>query len=162
MSAPAPYAIREAAGAADLESARALFREYAGWLQVDLCFQDFGAELATLPGRYVRPDGRLYLACRGGAAVGCAALRRFDADSGEVKRLYVQPAHRGGGLARALTAAVIDAARTAGYRRLLLDTLDRMDEARRLYVAAGFREIPAYYSNPLRGAVYMALELREA
>jgi len=159
--APAPYAIREAAGAADMEAARALFREYADWLQVDLCFQGFDEELATLPGRYARPDGRLFLARRDGTPVGCAALRRFDADAGEVKRLYVQPAHRGRGLARALTAAVIDAARTIGYRRLLLDTLDRMAEARSLYVETGFREIPAYYANPLCGTVYMELELRE-
>jgi len=163
MSAPvpAPYAVREATGATDLEAARALFREYADWLQVDLCFQGFDEELATLPGRYARPDGRLFLACRDGVPVGCAALRRFDADAGEVKRLFVQPAHRGRGLAHALTAAVIDAARTIGYRRLLLDTLDRMTEARRLYGEAGFREIPAYYANPLCGTVYMELVLRK-
>ena len=158
---PAPYAVREAAGATDLEAARALFREYAAWLQVDLCFQGFDEELATLPGRYARPDGRLFLACRDGVPVGCAALRRFDADSGEVKRLFVQPAHRGHGLARALTGAVIDAARSVGYRRLVLDTLERMTDARRLYVAAGFREIPAYYANPLCGTTYMELVLRE-
>jgi GNAT superfamily N-acetyltransferase len=163
MRAPvrAPYAVREAAGAADLEAACALFREYADRLRVDLCFQGFDEELATLPGRYARPDGRLFLACRDEAAVGCAALRRFDADTGEVKRLYVQPAHRGRGLGHALTNAVIDAARTIGYRRLVLDTLDRMAEARLLYLQAGFREIPAYYANPLCGTTYMALVLRE-
>ena len=160
MSVSAPYAIREAAGAADLEAARALFLEYADRLQVDLCFQGFDEELAALPGRYARPDGRLFLACCDGAPIGCAALRRFDADTGEVKRLYVQPAHRGRGLAHALTDAVIDAARSIGYRRLVLDTLDRMADARRLYVATGFREIPAYYANPLCGTVYMELALR--
>jgi GNAT superfamily N-acetyltransferase len=157
----APYEVREAAGAADVEAARALFREYADWLQVDLCFQGFDAELATLPGRYARPDGRLFLALRDGAPIGCAALRRLDADSGEVKRLYVQPAHRGHGLARALTEAVLDAARGIGYGRLVLDTLDRMTDARRLYAAVGFREISAYYDNPICGAVYMELQLRE-
>lgn len=158
---PAPYTLREAEGAADLNAARKLFREYADWLQVDLCFQGFAEELATLPGKYARPDGRLFLACHDGVPVGCAALRRFDAGTGEVKRLYVEAAHRGRGLARALTESVVDAARAVGYRRLVLDTLDRMADARRLYAATGFREIPAYYDNPISGAVYMELRLGE-
>lgn len=156
-----PHSIRPAAGAADFEAARALFLEYAAWLQEDLCFQGFEQEIATLPGKYAPPDGRLLLACRDGTPIGCVALRRFDADSGELKRLYVQPDHRGNGVARALSAAAIDAARAIGYRRVALDTLDRMTAARALYSAAGFREISAYYANPIPGAQYMALDLRE-
>jgi GNAT superfamily N-acetyltransferase len=153
------YTIRPAAGAADAAAARALFLEYAAWLQVDLCFQGFDGELATLPGKYAPPDGRLILACRDGRPVGCVALRRFDADTGEVKRLYVQPDHRGHGLARALAAEVIAAARGIGYRRLVLDTLARMTTARALYAALGFREIPPYYATPLGDTRFMALEL---
>jgi GNAT superfamily N-acetyltransferase len=155
------YSIRPAAGPADCEAARALFLEYAAWLQEDLCFQGFDAELATLPGRYAPPDGRLFLACRDGVPVGCVALRRFDAESGEVKRLYVQPADRGHGVAHALSAAVVEAAREIGYRRLVLDTLDRMTAARQLYAATGFREIPAYYETPICGTRFMELFLRE-
>ena len=155
------YSLRPAARAADFDAARELFLEYAAWLQVDLCFQGFEQELATLPGKYAPPDGRLFLACRDGKPVGCVALRRFDADSGELKRLYVQPDHRGHGVARALGAAAIEAARAIGYHRVVLDTLDRMTAARALYAAAGFREIPAYYPNPIAGAQYMELVLRE-
>jgi len=155
------YSLRPAAGAADFEAARELFLEYAAWLQVDLCFQGFEQELATLPGKYAPPDGRLFLACRDGKPIGCVALRRFDADSGELKRLYVQPDHRGHGVARALGAAAIEAARAIGYRRVVLDTLDRMTAARKLYAAAGFREIPPYYANPIPGAQYMERVLRE-
>jgi GNAT superfamily N-acetyltransferase len=151
--------VREAAGAGDIARARALFREYADWLQVDLCFQGFDTELATLPGAYARPDGRLYLAMDGAAAAGCIALRRFDAEAGEVKRLYVRPAWRGQGLGDRLAQAVLEAAREIGYRRLLLDTLDHMQAARSLYARAGFREIGAYYHNPLPGAVYMQRDL---
>lgn len=147
--------VRDAAGAEDMARVRALFREYADWLQVDLCFQGFDAELATLPGAYARPDGRLHLAMDGDAAAGCIALRRFDAEAGEVKRLYVRPAWRGQGLGDRLAQGVIEAAREIGYRRLLLDTLDHMQAARSLYARAGFREIEAYYHNPLPGAVYM-------
>jgi hypothetical protein len=76
------YSLRPAAGAADFEAARELFLEYAAWLQEDLCFQGFEQELATLPGKYAPPDGRLFLACRDGKPIGCVALRRFDAESG--------------------------------------------------------------------------------
>ncbi|HSD43784.1 MAG TPA: GNAT family N-acetyltransferase [Burkholderiales bacterium] len=155
------YSVRAAAGPVDFAAARALFLEYAAWLQEDLCFQGFEEELATLPGRYAPPDGRLFLACRDDTAIGCVALRRFDAESGEVKRLYVEPGDRGHGVAHALTAAVIQAAREIGYRRLVLDTLDRMTAARQLYAGAGFREIPAYYETPICGTRFMELMLRE-
>lgn len=155
------YSIRPAAGAADFDAARALFLEYAAWLQEDLCFQGFEQELATLPGKYAPPDGRLFLACCDGKPIGCVAVRRFDAESGELKRLYVQPDHRGHGIARALGAAAIDAARATGYRRVVLDTLDRMTAARELYAAAGFREISAYYPNPIPGAQFMERVLRD-
>ena len=155
------YSIRPAAGAADFDAARSLFLEYAAWLQEDLCFQGFEQELATLPGKYAPPDGRLFLACCDGKPIGCVAVRRFDAESGELKRLYVQPDHRGHGVARALGAAAIEAARAIGYRRVVLDTLDRMTAARALYAAAGFREISAYYPNPIPGAQFMERVLRE-
>ena len=154
------YSIRPATGAADLAAVRALFLEYAAWLQEDLCFQGFEQELATLPGKYAPPDGRLFLACRDGQPIGCVALRRCDDDSVELKRLYVQPDHRGHGVARALAAAAIEAARAIGFGRVVLDTLDRMTAARALYAAMGFHEIPAYYTNPISGAQFMERVLR--
>jgi GNAT superfamily N-acetyltransferase len=164
--------IRYAGLAADLALARALFIEYAQWLKVDLCFQGFDEELATLPGAYVPPRGRLLLAGTPGEAFGCIALRPLDSDSGcgapaepasafvgEVKRLYVQPAHRGEGWGERLARALIDEARAIGYRELKLDTLDWMTAARALYAGVGFRECVPYYHNPLAGVVYMALTL---
>ena len=154
-----PYAIGGAATPGELEAVRVLFREYADWLGVDLCFQGFDEELATLPGKYAPPDGRLLLASDGVAVVGCIGLRRIDATTGEVKRLYVRPGVRGHGLGGELARRVIEAAREIGYRRLVLDTLEPMTEARSLYGSRGFREIPAYYANPLPGAIYMELQL---
>lgn len=153
--AGAGLVLREARGPVDVALAGGLFREYAEWLAVDLCFQGFEQELATLPGAYAPPDGRLFLAMDGTTAAACIALRRFDAVSGEVKRLYVRPAYRGHRLGDRLAAVVIEAARAVGYRRLLLDTLDHMHAARALYARAGFTEIGAYYHNPIPGAVYM-------
>jgi|APFre7841882724_1041349.scaffolds.fasta_scaffold02654_2 transcriptional regulator len=162
LEQPDEYDIVPAWTAPDLDATRALFRDYQREINVDLCFQGFEDELATLPGRYGMPDGRLFLAKRGAEAVGCIALRRFDADSGEVKRLYVAPAHRGAKLGEALASKAVDAAREVGYRRLVLDTLAPMHAARKLYASHGFREIAPYYGNPLPGAIYMALELTAA
>jgi GNAT superfamily N-acetyltransferase len=159
-------AIREAVTGDDIALARALFVEYAQWLGVDLCFQGFDRELATLPGAYARPQGRLLLAGDPGAAFGCIALRplasvdaqRADA-IGEVKRLYVQPAARRGGWGRKLVETLLAEARAIGYRELKLDTLDWMTDARALYARQGFRECAPYYENPLAGVVYMACTL---
>jgi GNAT superfamily N-acetyltransferase len=159
LARPGEYEIVPAWTAADLDAARTLFRDYQREIAVDLCFQGFEEELATLPGRYGMPDGRLYLAKRGDEAVGCIALRRFDADTGEIKRLYLVREHRGAKFGVALAAKVIEAAREVGYRRLVLDTLEPMHAARRLYAKLGFRQITPYYDNPLPGTMYMALVL---
>ncbi len=151
--------IRAADKPADLRAVRALFEEYAAWLDEDLCFQGFAEELASLPGKYAPPDGRLFIATVDGRPAGCIALRRLDAGTGEVKRLYVRPEGRGLGIGSALARRVVDEARTVGYERLVLDTLERMSSARKIYESLGFRRTAPYYVNPLDGVVYMALDL---
>jgi len=127
---------------------------------VDLCFQGFEQELAALPGDYAPPSGRLILARAGAEAAGCVALRRQDADSGEIKRLFVRPAHRGKGLGGVLARAMIAAARDIGYSSVVLDTLPKMTDALALYRSLGFRDIAPYYHNPIPGAIYLALRIR--
>jgi GNAT superfamily N-acetyltransferase len=153
--------IRDALGADDIAAARRLFEDYAASIGVDLCFQNFAAELAGLPGDYSPPRGCLLIATQGGQPVGCAALRPLAADDaiGEVKRLYVEPRGRGRGLGRRLAQAVIERARSIGYRELKLDTLADMTQARALYASLGFRECAAYYDNPLPGVRYLSLGL---
>lgn len=144
----------------EIECARKLFEEYAAWLDVDLCFQGFEKELRELPGGYAAPDGRLLLATDEGEVAGCIAIRRIGLDICEMKRLYVRPAFRGLGLGKQLVTAIIDAARSVGYQKMRLDTLPRMMEsAVKLYREFGFREIDAYYANPVAGTVYMELDL---
>jgi len=142
-----------------LDDVRALFSEYQASLGVDLGFQQFDEELRGLPGRYARPDGRLYLALSDGEPAGCACLRRFDETRCEMKRLYVRDRFRGLKLGRALAEKVIEDARSAGYRQVLLDTLPTMTGAQALYERLGFAEIPAYRFNPVEGTRYMALTL---
>lgn len=148
-----------------LVAAGLLFREYAGGLGVDLCFQNFEQELAALPGPYAEPGGALLVALVDGQPAGCGALRALpEADypnACEMKRLFVRRAFRRFGLGRLLAQQLLDLATRAGYSTLLLDTLDEMDAARGLYVSLGFEEIPPYYFNPLAGAHYLKVELGE-
>lgn len=142
---------------------RALFQEYAAGLAVDLCFQNFEEELATLPGEYAAPRGALLLARVDGELAGCVGLRPLDAsdypNAAEMKRLFVRRPFRGFGLGRRLAEAALDAARQAGYACVLLDTLDDMEAARALYEELGFEEIPPYYHNPVAGAHYLKVDL---
>jgi carbonic anhydrase len=140
---------------ADLDEIRVMLREYAAWLEVDLCFQNFEEELAGLPGEYTPPGGRLLIA----EGAGCVALRRIDEEVCEMKRLYVRPKFRGSGLGRRLVLAIIEEARGIGYRRIRLDTMPKMDRAQGLYAALGFREISAYRYNPEPGARFLELEI---
>ncbi len=146
-----------------MEAVRGIFREYADTLSVDLCFQDFDAELAGLPGDYAPPRGALLLARVDGAIAGCCALRPMDSsdypNASEMKRLYVRKAFRGFGLGRHLAEAILDEARRAGYSAVLLDTLDDMEAARALYEDLGFEDIPPYYHNPHAGAHYLKVDL---
>jgi ribosomal protein S18 acetylase RimI-like enzyme len=163
MDEPPLVEIQAAAAPGQLSDARLLFREYAQRLGVDLCFQDFEAELDGLPGAYAPPQGVLLLATVGGALAGCGALRALPEvdhpDACEMKRLYVRPAFRRFGLGRRLAQELIDHALRTGYSTLLLDTLDDMEAARGLYASLGFEEVAPYYYNPLPGAHYLRLDL---
>jgi len=151
--------IRPAESPADLEAARALFREYERWVDAPVCFAGFERELADLPGEYRPPGGRLLLALEDGAPAGCVALRRLDAEAAEVKRLYVRPAYRGRGAGRRLAEAIMGAARAAGYRWLRLDSLPKMQAALAMYAGLGFSPRGPYSPDPTPGAVFLELRL---
>ena len=146
-----------------LDATRELFQEYAQDLGIDLCFQNFNAELAGLPGDYAGPQGGLLLAFVDDELAGCGAFRPLpDADHAnacEMKRLYVRPAFRRYGLGRTVVQALLDLAVQAGYSAMLLDTLDDMEAARGLYETLGFAEVPPYYFNPIAGAHYLMADL---
>ena len=147
----------------EIAAVRSIFQEYALALGVDLCFQDFAAELANLPGDYSAPRGALFTALVDGELAGCCALRPLDsadyANACEMKRLFVRPAFRSLGLGRQLVEITLDCARSSGYTCILLDTLDDMEAARALYEELGFEEIPPYYHNPIAGAHYLKARL---
>ena len=138
------------AQAEDVEAVRELLREYEAGLDVDLSFQNFEAELADPLGFY-----ELVLLADGG----CVAVRRIDDETCEMKRLYVRPTARGGGLGRRLAEAIVAEARARGYRRMLLDTLPTMTAARSLYATLGFLEAEPYRYNPVPGTTFLELRL---
>lgn len=149
--------ITPATMAADLRAARQLFEEYAAELGVDLGFQNFTHELDALPGAYAPPRGALLLARVADTVAGCVALRPVEGAVCEMKRLFVRPAARSQGWARALVTEIIACAEAAGYREMVLDTLDWMHPAIALYESFGFERTAPYYDNPLPGAVYFRL-----
>jgi ribosomal protein S18 acetylase RimI-like enzyme len=154
--------IHQAQMTAEIETTRAIFREYETWLGLDLCFQGFESELAELPGKYALPDGRLYLAFADGELAGCGALRKIAPDICEMKRLFVRHNFRGLGIGRLLIDELINAAREAGYEKMRLDTYpEKMGKAVDLYRSYGFEEIPAYYDNPHDGVLFMELSLNK-
>ena len=146
-----------------IEQVRRLFIEYQEQLGIDLCFQNFSAEVANLPGDYSPPDGRLKLAVVEGEPAGCIALRKIGPGVCEMKRLYVRPQFRGTGLGSRLAKALIQEARRNGYQQMRLDTLSgKMDRAIELYRNLGFKQIEPYYKNPVPGAMFLELDLSDA
>jgi GNAT superfamily N-acetyltransferase len=140
--------------------ARELFLEYAQSLGFSLCFQNFDAELAGLPGHYAPPEGRLLLVEYDGQLAGCVALHKLESGICEMKRLYLRPRFRGKGLGRVLAERVIAEARQIGYQRMRLDTVEPvMKDAVAMYRKLGFKEIPPYCANPMAGTLYMEVEL---
>ena len=151
--------IAPAAAPRDIVDAGALFREYSELVAEALCFQNFDEELAALPGEYAPPGGVLLIARDGEAAAGCVALRRIDAGTGEMKRMYVRERFRGSGLGRRLALEVIEAARRLGYARVVLDTLPKLASAIALYRDLGFQEVGPYLASPTPCAICFELRI---
>jgi ribosomal protein S18 acetylase RimI-like enzyme len=149
-----------------IETVRRLLGAYAEELGASigavLCLQGFEDELAGLPGRYAGPGGCLLLADDGGEPVGCVAMRDLGGGTCEMKRLYVARAGRGKGVGAALVDEVLDRAREAGYRRMVLDSVAGvMGSAVALYRARGFEETEPYNDHPVEGTIYLAKSLKE-
>ena len=135
-------------------AAMLLFREYATWLNIDLCFQNFEAELQQLDKMYALPAGGIILCREAEKFIGCVGIRKIDEESSEMKRMWVKTSHQGKGIGRALLNNAISLAKRCGYKKIKLDTLNHMKPAIDLYLKNGFFEIPPYYHNPDERAVY--------
>ena len=164
MSTKSPFSIVPVRTAEDLEATVNLFRTYAESLGIDLTFQNFENEMATMPGKYAPPTGELLLARKSqGEPIGCVGLRALgplDSRCCEMKRLYTVPAVRGLGIGKALVTVVLGIACNLGYEEIKLDTLPDMDAAIGLYKRAGFEETEAYYDTPLAETIFLTRSLK--
>jgi ribosomal protein S18 acetylase RimI-like enzyme len=142
----------------DLAVIKDLFIAYTKWLNIDLTYQNFEAELASLPAKYSSPTGELLLA-RSNAdntPLGCVALRPlFPPNCAEMKRLYVTPAGRGTGVGKMLIQEILGIAKDLSYQEIKLDTLPHMVAAIGIYKSNGFVECVKYYETPIEGTVFL-------
>jgi GNAT superfamily N-acetyltransferase len=145
--------------AEQLAQVRALFEEYWRSFGFTPCFQDFGVEVAGLPGAYAPPDGRLALAMVDGEPAGCGALKRLDGSRCEAKRLFVRPQFRGLGIGRAMLHWAIGEARVLGYSELVGDTMPVMQQALAMYERMGFERTGPYSEKPTPGAIFIRMKL---
>jgi ribosomal protein S18 acetylase RimI-like enzyme len=177
-ASPPSFYIHAATSEADLVAIATCFREYTEWLGQDLTFQNYASELASLPGKYAPAKGGALLLARDTSTdqvLGCVALRALQIDTAylstpnrqggklrycEIKRLYVRPAGRRRGIARALVREVLEATRGFGYDEAVLDTLEKMTSAIGLYRSEGFVHVKPYYHNPIDGCVFLAKVLK--
>lgn len=159
---PAQITLKIATSSEDFHSARQLIEDYARFLDVDLCFQNFAQELEGLSTMYGPPDGCQLLAFHDNQLAGGVGLRRFNEEWCEMKRLYVYPSFNGLGIGTLLVDAVIAEARRLAYKQMVLDTIPKLDTALQMYFRRGFYEIPPYYNNPYRHTTkvyFLALSL---
>jgi ribosomal protein S18 acetylase RimI-like enzyme len=158
--------IIEVQTASELEQVKDLFRAYFQFLaqedDLDISYQGIEEELASLPGKFTPPDGRLIMAVMSEQPIGCAALRRIDEQVCELKRMFVLPQFRGQGIGKALASKLIEDGRTIGYECMRLDTANFWTAAIRLYESLGFQRIEPYNDVPedLRKiSIFMELRL---
>lgn len=143
----------------NIAAAVKLFREYADWLGIDLAFQGFEKELSIIHEMYAPPHGALFVVYDQNEAIGCLGLRKIGDGVGELKRMYLKESYRQKGIGKMMLDAALEKARSIGYQKVRLDTLDTMSPAMRFYEKNGFSKIEAYYHNPIAGAVYFEISL---
>jgi carbonic anhydrase len=141
------------------EEAKKLFTEYATWLNIDLCFQNFTKELEEIEKMYAAHSGGIFLCVDDDKYIGCSAIRRMDDTTCELKRMWVQQNYQGKGIGEELLNKCIDLANKLNYKTIRLDTLSRLQPAIQLYKKYAFEETSSYYNNPNPDVVYMKKEL---
>jgi N-acetylglutamate synthase-like GNAT family acetyltransferase len=118
-------------------------------------------DIETFARIYFGIKAGFWLARRGSAVVGCVGLKPLKSppNSGEVKRLYVQPASRGQGIADELVDALHFYARAVGWQSLYLDSKDDLRAAHRFYERRGYKRCPRYNDNR-QATIFMVYDLR--
>jgi GNAT superfamily N-acetyltransferase len=154
----AEVTFREVESDEDKQQAAVLIREYLEWLN-ECVRRDYGLEFdveamlasdLSSPNKFYPPAGRFYLAQYGGDIAGVGCLKKLEEGAGEIQRMYVPPRSRGKSVGRAILNRLIDDARSMGYRRLKLESLEFLEAAHALYRSVGFHEIDPYVDNSMK------------
>lgn len=142
------------------DAAIVLIKAYLNFLGEDLSFQHLDEEYQKLAIMYGPPEGSIIL-CKtdNEQYAGMVAVRNKGNGVCEMKRLYVLPSYNGLGIGKELCLRIITTAQQLGYKKMVLDTLQRLQPAYQLYIRLGFTETDAYYANPLPGVVYFEKDL---
>jgi ribosomal protein S18 acetylase RimI-like enzyme len=126
------------------------------------CFEFFGRapmdfEDMTDISNYVSPSGTLLVLLDYNRVVGTGAIRRLDVQTCELKRMWFLPDYRGKGYGRKMAELLFEFARSAGYKRVRLDTTEILERANKLYRRLGFQPIERY--NEGHGTIFMEKQL---
>ncbi|MCR0206730.1 GNAT family N-acetyltransferase [[Clostridium] innocuum] len=147
-------------GTTCLKEVEALIKEYTKMLGRDLSFQHLDEELTDLKQKYSGKQGRLLAAVADdGMVAGCVAYHRLCEDCCEMKRLYVQESYRNCGIGHKLAEHILALAKKDGYQTMVLDTIEPLQSAVRLYQRLGIQETAPYYNNPMDDVIYMKKNL---
>lgn len=140
------YIIRPPQSRKEWETVRNLLIDYREEFDDKTCFTSFDEELENLQGHYADPRKYKLIAVElpGNKIVGCVGLRTIEPGVGEMKRLYVIPSHRGLHLGSMLAEDIISIAIKMKHHTMLLDTMNEMQDAQRLYKRLGFELIDPY------------------
>lgn len=138
-----------------LPEVKELIKDYLNRLGRDLSFQNIDDELKNPEHKYTAPQGELLVAIENGEALGMVAYHRHSDVRCEMKRLYVRPQARGVHVGDKLVSTIIEHAKSAGYKEMVLDTIVPLKAAISLYKKKGFEECAPYYHNPMNDVIYM-------
>lgn len=145
----------------DLKDVLDLYHEYVGSASVDLSFQGNDEEFEKLPEKYGSEESKIFLLKKDRVPVGCAAFRRVDDTTCEMKRVYIRPSARGSNQGAKLVERVLQEAVISGYTKICLDVLPEFKTALKLYRSYGFVEHPPVTNNPVPGTHFLGLDLEQ-
>ena len=137
-----------------LDQVKELIIEYTKRLERDLYFQNIDEELENLAKKYTAPEGELLVAVEKKKVIGMVAYHRHSKSRCEMKRLYVKPEYRENKLGKKLVLEILEYAKKAGYKEMVLDTIIPLQSAIHLYKKVGFVEREAYYHNLMDDVLY--------
>ena len=140
---------------AEYASVRQLFTEYAAEQGFDPDTAETDRDFADLRGEYGSRDGCLLFAADGSRVLRCVGLRRVDALTCQLRRLFVRAQYRGSGIGRRLAEAVLFEAKRLGYRHMRLDMVIGRTTAGKLYESLGFRYTESRPDRAPEDALFM-------